>query len=358
MKNTSSSRLRYFARLCLAGSIYGTIAFGAFAQEAGSLKQGSTTAWKVRSFTPAGGESSPGEIKSVAMPPNRMIIELNGSGNSDGLLEITCGHPLCLGGVSGCSASVERGADNLWTVRITGRQQGTKQMVELAKCRSADDAITPVLFKRNRHDEFMRRKSSGPVGILFLGDSITDWWPKNGKDVWAKFAPLTPANFGVASMRTEGLLWNITHGELDGINPKAVVILIGVNNILQCPDEKPEWVVAGISKIVETVREKLPASRILLMAVFPARNPADHPARARIAEINRLLPSLADGKNVLYLDIGKLFLTPQGTIRGDLMPDGVHPNAKGYQVWFDAMNPVLSGMIAPQEPSQRKAGTP
>jgi len=358
MNNTFSSHLRYFARLFLAGSMYGAFACGAFAHEAGDLNPGPMPAWKVRSFTPVGGDPSPGEIKSVAMPPNRMIIELNGSGTSDGSLRLTSGHPLCLGGARGCSASLERGPDNLWTIRITGRRQGTKQVIEIAYCRSAEDAVTPRLFKRNRHDEFMKRKAAGTVEILFLGDSITDWWPKNGKDVWAKFAPLNPANFGVAAMRTEGLLWNITHGEIDGISPSAVVILIGVNNILQCPDEKPEWVVAGIRKVVETVRERLPSSRILLMAILPARNPADHPVRSKLEEINRQLPSLADGKNILFLDIGKLFLTPQGTVRGDLMPDGVHPNAKGYQVWFDAMNPVLSGMIGRQESSQPNAGMP
>lgn len=211
--------------------------------------------------------------------------------------------------------------------------------------RTEADAVTPKLFKKNRHEQFIQRKAAGPVGLLFLGDSITDWWPRNGKDSWAKFAPNAPADFGVAAMRTEGLLWNITHGELDGLKPKATVILIGVNNILQCPDEKPEWVAAGIRKIVATVREKMPGTKILLLAIFPARNPATHPARDRIAAVNRLIAGLDDGKNVRFLDLGSKFLDAEGNVRMDLTRDALHPNAKGYEVWYEAMQPMLSEMM-------------
>ncbi len=208
--------------------------------------------------------------------------------------------------------------------------------------RTAADAVTPKLFKKYRHEEFMKRKAAGPTGLLFLGDSITDWWPKNGKDSWAEFAPYQPADFGIAAMRTEGLLWNITNGELDGLAPKTTVILIGVNNILQCPDEKPEWVADGIRKIVSTVREKMPDTKILLMGILPARNPASHPARARIAAVNRLISNLDDGNHVRFLDIGSKFLDADGNVSKDLTRDFLHPNASGYQIWKDALLPVLA----------------
>ena len=207
------------------------------------------------------------------------------------------------------------------------------------------DAVTPKLFKKNRHEGFMKRKDEGPIGLVFLGDSITDGWPAKGRDSWEKFAPYSPADFGISAMRTEGLLWNVTNGEIDGLKPKAVVILIGVNNLIQCPDEPAVWVAAGIKKIVETVHEKAPGAKVLLLAIFPARNPANHPARARIAEVNRLISKLDDGNKTRFLDIGKLFLADDGTIRTDLMPDALHPNAEGYRVWVDAMQPVLGGML-------------
>jgi lysophospholipase L1-like esterase len=305
------------------------------------------TPQKVLRFVPtdsvgATAPEAPSAIKKVSMPPNRIVVELNHSGTADGVLEVFSGQPLCLGEVSGCQSVISQASDNHWEVAITGRQAGVKQLVEIANRRTATDAVTPRLFDRRRHDHFMKRKSEEPVGLLFLGDSITDWWPKNGKDSWAEFAPYQPANFGIMAMRTEGLLWNITNGEIDGLTPKTTVILIGVNNVLQCPDEKPEWVAAGIGTIVATAREKMPDTKIVLMGILPARNPASHPARARIAAVNQHIAKLADGKHVRFLDIGTQFLDADGNVRRDLTGDSLHPNAKGYQVWKNALLPIVS----------------
>src|SRR5450432_2845293 len=107
--------------------------------------------------------------------------------------------------------------------------------------RTAEDAITPVVKDRNRHIEFLNRIKDGEVGLLFLGDSITDGWPRRGELSWLKFAPYHPANFGISADRTEHVLWRITNGELEGIHPKVTVIMIGTNNIGQNPTELPEW---------------------------------------------------------------------------------------------------------------------
>ena len=85
-------------------------------------------------------------IKKVSMPPNRIVVELDNSGTADGVLEVSSGQPLCLGEVSGCQAVIGQAPDSPWKVAITGRQAGVKQMVELANCRSATDAVTPSLF--------------------------------------------------------------------------------------------------------------------------------------------------------------------------------------------------------------------
>ena len=206
-------------------------------------------------------------------------------------------------------------------------------------------AERPEAPKQQRFESFLPIAKAGEAKLVFLGDSITDWWPRNGKDSWAKFAPHDPAGFAVAAMRTEGLLWNITHGELDGLKPKVTVVLIGVNNILQCPDEKPEWVAAGIRKVVATVREKMPETKVLLMAIFPARNPATHPARARIAAVNRLIADLDDGKQVRFLDLGAKFLDAEGNVSKALTRDGLHPNAKGYEIWYQSIQPLLTEMM-------------
>jgi|GEM_PF-636571 len=288
------------------------------------------------------------DIKSVSTPPNRTVVELTDGGSREGNLYIFSAHPLCLGTVEGCQAKLENATNDVWRIIISNRQRGEKQTIEVASSRSEADAVTPKLFKRDRHEQFIKRKADANIRLLFLGDSITDWWPKNGGETWAKFAPYDPADFGVMAMRTEGLLWNISNGELDGIKPKVVVILIGVNNLLQCPDEKPEWVAAGIHKVVETVRQKSPESKIVLLAILPARNPATNPIRARIAAVNPLIAKLADGDHIRFLDIGSAFLDAAGNVRKDLTLDALHPNAKGYQVWYDAMQPMLVKMMENQ----------
>ena len=214
-----------------------------------------------------------------------------------------------------------------------------------ANVRTAEDAVTPAIKDPNRHEQFLARIKKGPVGLLFLGDSITDGWPWGGKESWAKFAKYDPADFGISGDRTEHVLWRITHGELEGIHPKVVVIMIGTNNVGHSQDEKPEWAAAGVKKIVDTVREKLPDAKILLLGVFP-RDAKDSPLRKKVTAINEIISKLDDGQKVRYLDIGNRFLDADGQIPKGIMPDALHPNAKGYDIWYDAMIPVLEKMMA------------
>lgn len=211
--------------------------------------------------------------------------------------------------------------------------------------RTPESATTPNNRNQKRHDGFMARIKQGPVGLLFLGDSITDGWPGRSKETWAKFAPYQPANFGISGERTEDVLWRITNGELDGIDPKAVVIMIGTNNIGHFADEKPEWVAAGVKKILEVVHEKLPKARILLLGVFPRGATKDDGKRQRVDAINALIKNFHDGKLITWLDVGPKFLDAQGNLPKEIMPDALHPNAQGYQIWYDTMWPVLEPML-------------
>jgi lysophospholipase L1-like esterase len=207
-------------------------------------------------------------------------------------------------------------------------------------------AVTPTDKPRNprRHAEFLYRITQGNIGLLFLGDSITDGWPRHGEWSWLKFAPYQPADFGVSGERTEDVLWRIMNGELDGIDPKVVILMIGTNNLGQCRDEKSEWTAAGIEKIVETIHQKLPHTKVLLLGVFP-RGAKNDPFRAKIAEMNKTISKLDDGKSTRFLDIGNAFLDANGNIPIDVMPDGLHPNAHGYDLWYAAMNPLLTEML-------------
>lgn len=225
------------------------------------------------------------------------------------------------------------------------------------KPRTPEDAVTPANRNAGRHNEFLYRIKQGEVGLLFLGDSITDFWPRRGEWSWLKFAPYHPADFGISGERTEDLLWRITNGELDGINPKVTVIMIGTNNIGHFPNEEPAWVAAGIRKVVETVHEKLPNTKVLLLGVFP-RDKKESEARKKVEAINEMIAKLDDGKKTRYLDIGKAFLDDQGAIPKEVMPDALHPNAKGYDLWYEAMYPLLSELLddapAPQTTPKKK----
>jgi len=202
---------------------------------------------------------------------------------------------------------------------------------------------SPVFY--TLHESFLKRAEQ-PVDLLFLGDSITQWWSKAPDVFKAHFGQYDWANFGIAADRTENVLWRIEHGELDRIKPKVVVLLIGTNNALQ-PQEK---IVAGVTAVARRIREKLPGSKLLLLGIFPRNRDAAHNGkpdtlRSRLQAVNVELAKLDDAKNIRYLGIWKEFLSDDGTLSKDIMPDALHPSARGYEIWASAMQPLLDEMM-------------
>jgi lysophospholipase L1-like esterase len=224
-----------------------------------------------------------------------------------------------------------------------------------------DEATVPAIKGSNdqqkaayvaRHEGFMKDKETllknGPIQFVLLGDSITDGWRgKNGKSVFDEaFGKYNPYNTGIGGDRTQHLIWRVDNGELDGLNPnpKVAMLMIGTNNLGGNPSN--DDIAAGITKIVKEIHEKLPQTKVLLLAIFPRSEKPDNPARARIKAINEQISKLDDGgKTVTYLDIGNKFLAEDGTLPKDVMPDFLHPNAKGYQIWADAIKPTLDEMM-------------
>ncbi len=201
-----------------------------------------------------------------------------------------------------------------------------------------------------RHEGFMAQAKQGGIDILFMGDSITDFWRNRGSNVWNQYyAPRHAANFGISADRTQHVLWRMDHGELDGIKPKVVVLLIGTNNTGKERDKTtprntvPE-AIAGVQAVVADIRARLPDSKILMLAIFP-RGTLDAPQRAQVALINTVIAKLDDGKMVRYLDIDPNFLESDGTLPRSTMPDLLHPNERGYRIWADAMEPTLDEML-------------
>jgi beta-glucosidase len=201
-----------------------------------------------------------------------------------------------------------------------------------------------------RHEGFVEIAKRGGVDILFMGDSITDFWRNRGSTVWNKYyASQHAANFGISGDRTEHVLWRMDNGELDGIKPKVVVLMIGTNNTGKENNGRLRntisQIIAGVTAVVADIRTKLPESKILLLAIFPRGNTTEDFQRGEVAVINTALAKLDDGEHVKFLDIGPKFLDADGTLPKSVMPDSLHPNAQGYQIWADTMNPTLDEMM-------------
>lgn len=203
---------------------------------------------------------------------------------------------------------------------------------------------------RELHESFLKRAAEGPVGLLFLGDSITEGWRFNRATWDLHYGRYHPANFGVAGDSTHHVLWRIANGELENIQPRVVVLMIGTNNIGPFGSGYSAMEVAKANaEIVSAIHRKLPKTKVLLLGIFPRgadpKDPATASVRAKIASVNAALARLDDGEKTRYLDIGDRFLAPDGTMPKDIMRDGLHPSAKGYQIWADAMKPLLADMM-------------
>jgi lysophospholipase L1-like esterase len=203
--------------------------------------------------------------------------------------------------------------------------------------------------------------SGGASNVVFFGDSIMARWHNvsyPGLAVWnAEIAPLSVADFGVDGDRTQNLIWRMQNGELDG-QPKVAVVLIGTNNLLNAAgDESPDETVAGITAVVQTIRNLSPQTKVLLLGLLPRSTPGD-PVRGEVQQVNGQIAGLQDGTNVFYGDLGSLFLGPDGSIPTDLLPDGIHPSLEGYQLMADYLVGPLSVLLGLAIPAPTTYGGP
>ena len=222
-------------------------------------------------------------------------------------------------------------------------QTNTNTAPDLHQC------INPVPRTGQGYQRFLDlnqrvKDNQGQTKVIFVGDSITQGWEGNGKEVWAKYySPRHALNLGIGSDHTQHVLWRLDHGNLDGLNPQVAVVLIGVNNI---PDDNntPRHVLEGVTAVVHKLREKLPQTKVLLLGIFPFRE--DFCAqRAKALQVNQALHKLDDGNWIRFLDFGDLFLQPNGQISKDMMRDFLHLSPAGYRIWAEAMEPTLAAML-------------
>ena len=196
-----------------------------------------------------------------------------------------------------------------------------------------------------RHEGFVERARQGNIDLLLHGDSITDWWVQNdeNKAMFDKyFANIKTANFAVAGDTTQGVLWGLHNGEGQGFQPKAVMLMIGTNNA--GGSTAPE-IAAGIGAVILELRSNFPDAKVLMLAIFPRGLPGDA-VRDKIAQVNKLIARLDDQKHVFFLDIGAKFLDDKGVFLPEsFRPDNLHPQAKGYDIWGQAVQAKLAELL-------------
>jgi beta-glucosidase len=197
------------------------------------------------------------------------------------------------------------------------------------------------------HEEFLKRGKAGPIGVLFLGASIMERWQTVGKEVWdARYGKDDPADFGVSGDKTQNVLWRIDNGELDGIAPKVVVVMVGSNNLGIGPEDA---LIRAEIKIVEEIHRKLPNTKVLSLGVFPhgahPTNTQTAKYRAESRAIYAALSKLDDGNKTRVLDIGDKFTDAQGILTKEIMPDQLHPTKLGYEIWANAIQSTLDEML-------------
>ena len=204
------------------------------------------------------------------------------------------------------------------------------------------------------HAQLLEKARQGRIDVYFLGDSIVRRWgaldyPELLANWKENFFGWNAANFGWGADRTQNILWRLENGELDGINPKVIVLLAGTNNVgPQARDARTIAEIArGVKAVIDVCQRKAPAATVILTAIFPRYD--DSGARSTIERINQQLASFADGRRIRYLNINRQLVSADGTLVDGVLNerDKLHPTLKGYQLWADALKPLLRDLLGP-----------
>lgn len=203
----------------------------------------------------------------------------------------------------------------------------------------------------NRQSQVLQRAKDNPgeCDIVFIGDSITQGWEGNGKTVWTNFYGNRKClNFGVGGDRTEHVLWRFEQGQLDGLKPKAAVLMIGTNNSNNNRDGTEQYstaeILEGVQAIVKQIRERLPDTKIILVGIFP-RGKTFSNQRGKLLQINQALAKAADDQRIYYVDFGSKLVEADGSISREIMPDYLHLSPQGYEIWAQAIEPRLKELL-------------
>jgi len=207
------------------------------------------------------------------------------------------------------------------------------------------------------HAELLEKAKTGGIDVYFVGDSIARRWgaidyPQLLANWKENFFGWNAADFAWGADRTEHILWRLENGELDGVNPKVIVVLAGTNNVGPRPgplgsDAKIADITRGLKAIIDICQRKAPAATIIMTAIFPRND--NMAVMAEINQINANVSRMADGKRVRFLNVNDKLADANGVLFDGMMnADKLHPALKGYQVWADGLTPILTALLGPR----------
>lgn len=207
------------------------------------------------------------------------------------------------------------------------------------------------------HEQLLAKTRGGRIDVYFEGDSIARRWgatdyPQLLENWKQNFFGWNAADFGWGADRVENILWRLENGELDGVHPKVIVLLAGTNNVgSRVPAGGIAAVVddvtRGIGAILRVMQAKAPDAVIILTGIFPRNDNMD--VMPAIDRINANLAKMANGRKIRYLNINGQLADTSGRLYEGMMnaSDKLHPTLKGYQVWADALKPILTELLGP-----------
>lgn len=204
------------------------------------------------------------------------------------------------------------------------------------------------------HAQLLEKARAGGIDVYFVGDSITRRWGATDYPAllahWRQnFFGWNAGNFGWGADRTENILWRLEHGELDGVNPKVIVIQAGTNNIGSQPGgaARVAEITRGLTAILDICRRHAPGATVILTAIFPRND--NMAVMPEIDQVNANLARLANGRSVRYLNVNDRLADKDGRLFPGMMNerDKLHPTIQGYQIWADGLKPIFAELLGP-----------
>lgn len=223
----------------------------------------------------------------------------------------------------------------------------SRARADVAALPEGDRPELPLAVWRERHEAQLGEGTAArrsQASLVLLGDSIADGWyaSRSFTRQWVEDRPL---NLALPGEQTQHLLWRVEHGALAGLEPRLVVLMVGVFNLIA--GFTPEETAGGVAALLSRVQRELPSARVLVVSLLPAGQAPSDPLRARVEATNAELRALAQPDRVVVVDVGGMFVDADGTISSAVMSDFLVPTDLGYRALTTALSLVIRGLLSP-----------